>query len=131
MRGYGYTSPAGFVVLSTLAILLWAAWVLLIFEVGTRLMPQPQTRSSVGELLRTVGFASTPGMLRVLGVLPGITTSVFVVTAIWMLAAMIYAVRRALDSQNTGRAIAVCVVSWLLVIAIAFGIGVLFTPPVS
>jgi hypothetical protein len=46
--------------------------------------------------------------LRVLGVLPGVTIPVFAVTAVWMLAAMVVAVRQALDYQSTARAIAVC-----------------------
>ena len=33
-------------------------------------------RSSVGGLLRTIGFATAPGCLRVLGVLPGVTIPV-------------------------------------------------------
>ena len=71
-------------------------------------MPEPQTRADVGELLRTIGFASAPGMLRVFGIVPGATIPAFAITAVWMLAAMIVAVRQALDYQSTSRAVAVC-----------------------
>src|SRR5262245_29996819 len=71
--------------ITIMSLLLWAAWALLTFEVGVRIMPGRQTRSSVGELLRTIGFASTPGLLRVLGIVPPVAVPVFVVTSLWML----------------------------------------------
>src|SRR2546430_11851459 len=44
---------------------------------------------------------------------------VFALAAVWMLAAMIVAVRQALDYTNTARAIAVCVLGWVLAVSIA------------
>jgi len=82
-------------------------------------------------MLRTTGFAAAPGILRVFGILPGVTIPVFVITAIWMLATMVVAVRQALDYRSTGRAVAVCVVGWILAIALAAGVGLFWSPPVS
>jgi len=130
LRGGGYMLGS-VLMFSAIALLSWAAWALLTFEIGVRLMPQPETRSSVSELLRTIGFASAPGFLRVLGVIPSVTIPVFVVTAVWMLAAMVVAVRQALDYDNTARAIAVCGVGWLLAVAMAMGLGLLFGPSLS
>src|SRR5436309_7508755 len=50
-RGLGAVSVANMLFISIVALLFWAAWALLTFEVGFRLLPQPQTRSDVGELL--------------------------------------------------------------------------------
>ena len=94
-------------------------------------MPQPQTRSNVGELLRTIGFAATPGCLRVFGILPEATIPVFLLSAIWMLAAMVVAVRQALDYESTARAIAVCGLGWVLATAIAIVLGLAFGPTLS
>ena len=58
------------------ALLTWAAWALLMFEVGARLLPGRQTRANAYELLRTIGFAATPGFLAVLGAVPGVTVLV-------------------------------------------------------
>ena len=130
--GYGGGHAlANVVFASTVALLAWAAWALVIFEIGVRIMPQPQTRSSVGELLRTIGFATAPGCLRILGVLPGVTTPVFAVTAVWMLAAMVVAVRQALDYESTARAVAVCGLGWVLATAIAVVLGLAFGPTLS
>ena len=72
-RGLGGLSLANILFISTVALIAWAAWALVTFEIGSRLMPEPQTRVDVGELLRTIGFASTPGLFRIFGIMPGVT----------------------------------------------------------
>jgi hypothetical protein len=116
---------------SAIALATWALWALITFRIGVKVMPEPQTRSSLGELLRTIGFATAPGFLRVLGVVPGVTIPVFAVTTIWMLAAMLVAVRQALDYRTTARAVGVCVVGWVLAIAIAIVLGFVFGPTLA
>jgi hypothetical protein len=130
-RGLGGGSFQSLVYISVVAMMAWAAWALVTFEIGARLMPEPQTRGDVGELLRTIGFASTPGLLRVLGVITPIAIPVFALSAVWMLAAMVIAVRQALDYRHTTRAIAVCVLGWALAVTIAVVLGLFFGPTVS
>jgi hypothetical protein len=114
-----------------IALITWAAWALLMFELGARLMPGRQTRSNPYELLRTVGFAATPGFAAVLGAVPAVTIPVLAGSSLWMLAAMVVAVRQALDYESTGRAVAVCLLGWLLAMAIALGLGMVLGPTVS
>jgi hypothetical protein len=129
-RGFGGNAMVSFVFVSIVSLMAWAAWALVTLEVGIHLLPTGKTHSNIGELLRTLGFASAPGFLRLFGALPGGTTSAFVVSSIWMLAAMVVAVRQSLDYDSTGRAIAVCGIGWLLAIAMAVGLGVVFGPAV-
>src|SRR5438876_2374819 len=103
-RGLGGTSLANIAFITVVTLLAWAAWALVTFEIGSRLMPEPQTRVDVGELLRTIGFATAPGMLRVFGIIPSVTVPAFVITTIWMLLSMVVAVRQALDYTSTARA---------------------------
>jgi len=131
LRGVGPYTVGTIAVVSTIALLSWAAWALLTCQIGVKLLPQPQTQSDVGELLRTLGFATAPGFLRVLGVIPSVTIPVFAVTAVWMLAAMVVAVRQALDYQSTGRALAVCGVGWVLAMTMAIVLGLVFGPALS
>jgi len=130
-RGLGGGSLQSIVFISMVALMAWAAWALVTFEIGARLMPEPQTRGDVGELLRTIGFASTPGLIRLLAVITLIAIPVFALSAVWMLAAMIVAVRQALDYQHTSRAIAVCVLGWVLALTIAVVLGLFFGPTLS
>jgi len=103
----------------------WAIWAGLIYFIGTRWLPESGTRSDVGELLRTIGFANSPGILRVLGIVPALGAIVFIVTAVWTLVAVVIAVRQALDYRSTGRAIGVCLIGWLVQVAILVLIGVI------
>ncbi len=126
--GIGTLSRGGFgglFILTVAALISWYLWALLTYLIGTKLLPEPQTRADIGEMLRTIGFASAPGLIRVLGIIPGLMTIVSVIASIWMLVAMIVAVRQALDYTSTWRAVAVCLIGWvvqLAVLALVFGL---------
>jgi predicted MFS family arabinose efflux permease len=60
-----------------------------------------------------------------------VTVAAFAISAVWMLFAMIVAVRQALDYTSTARAIAVCVIGWSLALAFAVVLGVVFGPTLS
>lgn len=113
------------------ALLAWVAWAVLTYQIGTQLIPGRETRSSVGELLRTLGFASAPGILRVVGIVPALSPAVFALTSVWMLLAMVVAVRQALDYTSTARAFAVCAIGWLLTLLMIFLIGLFMAPGLS
>ena len=100
------------------ALIGWYVWAFLTYFIGTKFLAEPQTRSDHRELLRTIGFSSAPGLIRVLGIIPGLGTLLFLVADIWMLVAMVIAVRQALDYTSTGRAIGVCVIGWVVQILI-------------
>ena len=111
---------------STIAALIgWYVWAFLTYFIGTRFLAEPQTRADHRELLRTIGFSSAPGLIRVLGIIPGLRALLFLVAGIWMLVAMVIAVRQALAYTSTGSAIGVCVIGWviqLLILTVAISI---------
>ena len=96
------------------ALIGWYVWAYMTYFIGTKLLPEPQTKADHGELLRTIGFSSSPGLIRVIGIVPGLTGIVFSIASIWMLVAMVIAVRQALDYTSTLRAIGVCVIGWVI-----------------
>ena len=122
-------SAFGFV--TGLALVTWFCWAVLMLQIGTRALPEPGTQADMGELLRTTGFAAAPGLLQAFAVLPGATKLVFVGAWIWMVVAMIVAVRQALDFHTTRRAVAVCGVAALLSLLMAFTLAALFAPTAS
>lgn len=97
-----------------MALIGWYIWAYLTYLIGTKLLPEPQTKADLGELLRTIGFSSSPGLIRVLGIIPGLSGVIFLGASIWMLVAMVIAVRQALDYTGTLRAVAVCVIGWIV-----------------
>ena len=105
----------GGILLGTLAALIsWYIWAYITYFVGTKFLAEPQTHADLGELLRTIGFASSPGILLIIGIIPFLTKFVFFVVSIWMLVAMVIAVRQALDYSGTLRALGVCIIGWII-----------------
>ena len=106
------------------SIIRFVIWAFFIAFVGTRILPEPETQSNTGELIRTLGFAYAPGLLVVLKVFPFIGNFVDPVVVILQLAAMTIAVRQALDFNSTVRAVGVCIVAFvLMVVALTLFIG--------
>ncbi len=113
--GLGEAGGVAGIVAGTIgALVAWFIWAFLTYFIGTKLLPEPQTHASYTDLLRTIGFASAPGAIRVLGIIPAVAPIVFLVAGIWMLVAMVIAVRQALDYHSTLRAVGVCIIGWLV-----------------
>ena len=108
------------------SIIRWFIWAFFIAFVGTRILPEPETESDTGELLRTLGFAYAPGLLIVFKFLPIIGVFIDPLVVILQLAAMTVAVRQALDFTSTVRAVGVCIVAFVVML-IALSLFILFT----
>lgn len=100
------------------ALLCWYIWAYTTYFVGTKLLPEPQTRADHGAFLRTIGFSAAPGVIRILGILSILSNITFIAASIWMLVTMVVAVKQALDYQNIWRAIGVCLIGWVIQIVI-------------
>ncbi len=108
------------------ALVGWFIWAGLTYLIGTKILPEPQTKSDMGELLRTTGFSAAPGMLRILGIIPFLGPLISFGAYVWMLVAMVIAVRQALDYESTGRDIAVCVIGFVIQMIFILGLSVVF-----
>jgi hypothetical protein len=117
------TGIGGLLVTTLIALIGWYVWAFVTYFVGTRFLPGSRTQADLGQLLRTLGFSATPGLIRVLGIVPGLGWLVSLVAALWMLAAMVVAVRQALDYETTGRAIAVCAIGFAVYIVVGVVLG--------
>ena len=96
------------------ALIGWYVWAFLAYYIGTKFLPEEKTEADYGQLLRTLGFASSPGVIRVLGIIPGLLGIMNFIASIWMLITMVIAVRQALDYESTLRAVIVCVIGWII-----------------
>lgn len=109
----GSGSVSSIVTGTVITLVAWLVWVFLTYLIGTRLLPEPETSADYGEMLRTVGFASAPGVIRIFGIVPGVGFLFFLAAGIWMLVATVIAVRQALDYTSTWRAVGVCLIGWV------------------
>ena len=105
---------SNFLMAPILSLISWYVWAYLIYFIGAKLFPEPNTKADHGQLLRTIGFSSAPGLIRVFGFTPDLMSITFIGGGIWMLVAMVIAVRQALDYQSTWRAIGVVVIGFLV-----------------
>jgi hypothetical protein len=121
----------GFVRVGAVSLGIWIAWAVLALQIGIRVLPQRDTRSDLGEMMRTLGFASAPALLQVFGMIPGVQTAVFAITFAWMFAAMVVALRHALDYTSITRALAVCFVAASIVAVFAFAMSLIVSTTVS
>ena len=105
---------SNFLMAPILSLISWYIWAYLIYIIGVKIFPESNTKADHGELLRTIGFSSAPGLIRVFGFTPDLMTITFLGGGIWMLIAMVIAVRQALDYESTWRAIGVVVIGFLV-----------------
>ncbi len=104
----------GVIIGAITALIAWYVWAYITYFIGVKILAEPQTKADHGELLRTIGFSSSPGLLRILAIIPGIGGIIFMITSVWMLVAMVIAVRQALDYKSTLRAVGVCMIGWVI-----------------
>ena len=117
---------AGLLVTTLVALIGWYIWAFVTYFVGTRFLPGPQTQADLGQLLRPLGFSAAPGLIRVLGIIPGLNAIVSFIAAVWMLVAMVIAVRQGLDYDSTGRAVLVCLIGFVINMVVVFVLAAMF-----
>ena len=117
---------SNFILAPILSLLSWYVWAYIIYFVGVKLFGGAKTKSNHGELLRTIGFSSAPGLIRVFGVTPDLMTVTFVGSAFWMLACMVVAVKSALDYDSLWKSFGVVIIAWLFQAFFLFLLLVLF-----
>ena len=106
------------------ALVFWLIWSLITYFIGTRLFRGPETSATYGELLRTIGFAATPGIFMIFAFVPFVGLLISFVAGVWMLVAMVIAVRQALDF-TTWRAIGTVVVGYIVYLVFYFILGLI------
>ncbi len=113
----------GLVVGVVSALVGWALWAWITYLIGTTILRAPETNANWGQMARTLGYAQSPGVLKVFAVIPAIGPVVFLLVSIWQLVAMVIAIRQALDYSSTLRAVGVAIIGF---IAYAVVIGIVF-----
>jgi len=126
--GIANSGAEGILVQIVCAVVGWWTWDYTTYFIGTRLLPTPETSADPGQLLRTMGFAGAPGIVRLLMLVPVLAFPAWVVGTLWELVAMVVAVRQALDYTSTLRAIVVAAIGFP-VYAVTLIASVLFLGP--
>ena len=119
---FGSEDDFGFVLFTrvTEGLLVWGLWAITSYFVGTTLFRsrEPNTNASWRQLVRTTGFAQSPGLLRVVAFIPYLGFPIFLVTFFWQLAAMTVAVRQTLGYASIWRALTVVLAGFIVATAV-------------
>jgi hypothetical protein len=107
------------------SLIAWCIWSLITYFIGTRFFGGT---ASFYELLRTLGFSNSPGVLLILSFIPILGGLISFIVWVWGLAAMVIAVRQALDF-STGQAVLTCIVGWIAAVILLVIFGILLAIP--
>ena len=107
----GNTSQAILVIILGIlgAFLGWVLWSYITYWIGTSIFKGTATP---GEMLRTIGFAQSPGVLNILAFIPVLGGIVSLIVGIWSLVAGVIALRQALDI-STGQAVITAIIGFI------------------
>jgi hypothetical protein len=111
---FGRTGSIGINIAMITSLLGWYVWAFSAYIIGARLLPEARTEPDRKVITRTMGFASAPGVLRVLGFLPGLGIVVLLTASIWMIAAATVGIRQALRYESISRALGVSIIAWII-----------------
>jgi len=114
----GLGGPVGLVFGALAALVGWFIWAFLAHFIGTNMLAEPGTRATLSQVMRVTGFAAAPGVIRVFAFIPLLGGLINLAASLWMLAAFIVAIRQVLNYSSTGRAVAVCILGWLVQVII-------------
>ena len=112
--GAAHGGTAGIVGGVISAFVGWLLWALITYIIGDKLLGGTATW---GELLRTLGFAQSPGILLALGVVPTVGWLAAGIVGVWTLITGIVAIRQALDF-GTGKALLTALLGVIAITAV-------------
>ena len=112
--GASHLGVVNFFFAPVLSLVTWFVWAYIIFFVGVKLFPDFKTKTTQAALLRSIGFSSAPGMIRIFGFNEDLMTVIFIGSAFWMLACMIVAVKQTLNYESLWKALGVVIIAWFV-----------------
>jgi hypothetical protein len=121
-----YGGFTGIVTGVLMSIIGYAVWALVVWLVGTRVMPDPATKADFPETFRTVAFAAAPGILGIVTIIPLLGWLLLFILWLWQIAAMVIAVREVLDYTDTVKAVIVVVIGFVVNFVVTMLIGMMF-----
>ncbi|NIR45708.1 MAG: hypothetical protein GWN99_15010 [Gemmatimonadetes bacterium] len=116
---YGVGGIAGAIGAVVAAFVSWVIWAAVTLVVGTKIF---DGTADMGEMLRTLGFAQSVGVVKVLGIVPILGWLASIAAGLWMLVCGVVAIRQALDF-TTGKAIGTVLIGWvaMMLLYVLFG----------
>jgi len=115
------------------SLLTWLFWAILIYVIGVKIFPDPNTNSSFKKVLVTVGFAHAPGILRFFALTPSLIIPIIFLTQFWIFASLIIGIKEIFSFKSTFKSFGVFLIAFLIVaiISVAYVINTLNSLPIN
>jgi Yip1 domain len=112
-----YGGLSGIVLGVVTALIGYSLWAVVVWLVGTKLMPDPATKADFPETFRVIAFAATPGIFMIVTIIPllgwALLFLLWPIVWLWTMAIMVIAVRQVLDYTETFKAVIVVVIGFV------------------
>jgi Yip1 domain len=105
---------SGIVTTAITSLIGFLIWSVIVWLVGTKLMPEPTTKADFPETFRVLGFSAAPGLLSFITIIPLLGYLILFVIWLWQMASMIVAVKAVLDYSTIGKAIVVVLIGFII-----------------
>ena len=112
--GFGRGGVAGINFGMITTLIGWYIWAFSTYYIGVRLLPEAETNLNRKAVLRAMGFASSPGLIRLLGLIPNLAGATFLIASVWMFMATVVAIKQAMNYKSIYRAVGVCMIGWII-----------------
>lgn len=113
---FGLFSSAGGTTVNIVLIttvLAWYVWAFSVFYIGSRVFRGEAAPVDRKAVMRVVAFASAPGLIRLLGLIPKSFVVLLLISSLWILIAAVMGLKKVFVHTRTGRIAAVTVGTWL------------------
>ena len=112
--GASHLGAINFFLAPVLSLVTWFVWAYIVYFVGVKLFPDLKTKTTKQALLRSIGFSSAPGMIRILGFNESLMIVTFIGSSFWMLACMVVAVKQTLNYKSLWKSLGVVIIAWFV-----------------
>ena len=120
--GAAHLGMFNFFLAPALSLVSWFVWAYIVYFVGVKLFPDLKTKTTQVALLRTIGFSTAPGIIRIFGLNADLMTVMFIGSSFWMLACMVVAVRQTLNYKSLWKALGVVIITWFIQVFVLISI---------
>ncbi|HEU4759508.1 MAG TPA: YIP1 family protein, partial [Dehalococcoidia bacterium] len=121
--GVALSGPIAFTLGIFFAVIGSVAYAYAAYWAATRWFKKPAAEIDRGELLRILGFATSPLLLLILGLIPVLGAALTLVAYAWVLITTVVAIRHALDFDIRS-ALGTAAAAWCVLFVVRFLFGV-------
>ena len=112
--GASHLGAINFYLAPALSLAAWFVWAYIVYFVGVKLFPDSKTKTTHQALLRSIGFSSAPGIIRIFGFNEDLMTATFIGSGFWILACMVVAVKQTLNYKSLWKSLGVVIIAWFV-----------------